>query len=77
MASLEAVSVALFLVLLGACFMLRLTRNGFQTPMDTTAQQVPGIPYWVPWIGHSFSLLANPNRLIRKTRFVSGAVTEM
>lgn len=67
MVSLAAVSVTLFLVLLGACYIRRITRNGFPNPIDTTIQQeVPGIAYWVPWLGHSLSLIANTDQFIRK-----------
>ncbi len=35
-----------------------------------TLQNVPLLPYWIPFAGHFFSLLASPNRFLEKSRYV-------
>lgn len=31
------------------------------------------VPYWLPWVGHGLSLLRDPERFIRRIRYVFGA----
>lgn len=37
------------------------------------AVRLPPVPYWLPWVGHALSLLRDPERFIRRIRYVFGA----
>ncbi|KAL8831554.1 MAG: hypothetical protein Q9191_000797 [Dirinaria sp. TL-2023a] len=72
MASLAAVSITLLLALAGACYIRQITQISLPKARDTAEERVPRIPYWVPWLGHTFSLLADPGSFVRKTSKHSG-----
>ena len=71
MALLAAASVTLALVLLGLLYICRTARKSSKNPIDTYVHQVPELPYWLPWLGHSLSLLTNADHFVQKARSVS------
>ena len=61
-------------------FVLTLCYNRYHTSSGSRSseryhndeeQRVPLEPYWIPWIGHTISLLHDPERLLRRARYIN------
>jgi hypothetical protein len=72
MTSSEAIYISLILIFLTLCYTRSTTGARSRELAGTNAQGAEEISYWFPWLGHSLSLLTDPDRFIRETRFVPG-----